>query len=56
MTNTYLTSINSILDSSNTADLGTFLKVGPQRASGVRIVCLRLCCSVDPRTASCRLQ
>ena len=35
--------------------LATFLKVGPQRASGVRIVCLRLGCSVEPRTASCGL-
>ena len=35
--------------------LATFLKVGPQRASGVRIVCLRLGCSVEPRTASCAL-
>lgn len=35
-----------------TTALATFLKVGPQRASGVRIVCLRLCCIVEPRTAS----
>ncbi len=40
----------------DTTALATFLKIGPQRASGVRIVCLRLCCSVEPRTASCRLQ
>ena len=32
--------------------LATFLKVGPQRASGVRIVCLRPCCSIEPRKAS----
>lgn len=32
--------------------LATFLRVGPQRASGVRIVCLRLCCCVEPRVAS----
>lgn len=32
--------------------IGTFLKVGPQRASGVRIVCLRPCCCFEPRTAS----
>jgi fumarate hydratase subunit alpha len=31
--------------------LATFLRVGPQRASGVRIVCLRLCCCVEPRVA-----
>ena len=32
--------------------LGTFLKVGPQRASGVRIVCVRPCCYLEPRIAS----
>ena len=31
--------------------IGTFLKVGPQRASGVRIVCLRPCCCFEPRMA-----
>ena len=36
----------------NTTALATFLQVGPQRASGVRIVCLRLCCCVEPRVAS----
>lgn len=36
----------------NTTALATFLRVGPQRASGVRIVCLRLCCCVEPRVAS----
>lgn len=35
--------------------LGTFLKVGPQRASGVRIVCLRPCCCFEPRVASVEL-
>lgn len=35
-----------------TTALATFLKVGPQRASGVRIVCLRLGCCVEPRVAS----
>lgn len=34
-----------------TTALATFLRVGPQRASGVRIVCLRLCCCVEPRSA-----
>jgi fumarate hydratase subunit alpha len=38
-----------------TTALATFLKVGPQRASGVRIVCLRLCCCVEPRVASVSL-
>lgn len=32
--------------------LGTFLKVGPARSSGVRIVCLRPCCCFEPRIAS----
>lgn len=36
----------------DTTVLGTFLKVGPQRASGVRIVCLRPCCCFEPRKAS----
>lgn len=31
--------------------IGTFVKVGPQRASGVRIVCLRPCCCFEPRVA-----
>lgn len=35
--------------------LATFLKVGPQRASGVRIVCLRPCCCFEPRVASVEL-
>lgn len=36
----------------NTSVIGTFLKVGPQRASGVRIVSLRPCCCFEPRVAS----
>lgn len=32
--------------------LGTFAKVGPQRASGVRIVAIRPCCCFEPRRAS----
>lgn len=32
--------------------LATFAKVGPQRASGVRIVALRPCCCFEPRRAS----
>ncbi len=36
----------------STTALATFLRVGSQRASGVRIVCLRLCCCVEPRVAS----
>lgn len=32
--------------------LATFMKTGPQRASGVRIVCVRPCCCIEPRIAS----
>lgn len=32
--------------------LATFSKIGPQRASGVRIVALRPCCCFEPRRAS----
>lgn len=32
--------------------LATFAKVGPQRASGVRIVALRPCCCFEPRRAN----
>lgn len=35
--------------------LATFMKVGPQRASGVRIVCLRPCCCFEPRIATLEL-
>ena len=35
----------------NTA-LGSFIKIGPQRASGVRIMAIRPCCCVEPRRAS----
>lgn len=35
----------------DTSVIATFLKVGPQRASGVRIVCLRPCCCFEPRVA-----
>jgi len=36
----------------NTTALGTFIKIGPQRASGVRIVSMRPCCGIEPRKAS----
>ena len=35
--------------------LATFLKVGPQRASGVRIVCVRPTCCFEPRIATVEL-
>jgi len=36
----------------NNTVLATFMKVGPQRASGVRIVCMRPCCCFEPRIAT----
>ena len=39
----------------DTSVLATFLKVGPQRASGVRIVCVRPCCCFEPRIATVEL-
>ncbi len=53
--------ITEFLNSSNTGALGiggsvtalgSFINVGPQRASGVRIVCTRPCCCVEPRRSS----
>lgn len=38
-----------------TSVLATFMKVGPQRASGVRIVCVRPCCCYEPRIATVEL-
>ena len=35
--------------------LATFAKIGPQRASGVRIVALRPCCCFEPRRANIEL-
>ncbi|HHX71726.1 MAG TPA: fumarate hydratase [Clostridiales bacterium] len=39
----------------NTTVLATFMKVGPQRASGVRIVSMRPCCCFEPRIATIEL-
>lgn len=39
----------------DTSVLATFMKVGPQRASGVRIVCLRPACCFEPRIATTEL-
>lgn len=36
----------------DTSVIATFAKIGPQRASGVRIVALRPCCCFEPRKAS----
>jgi fumarate hydratase subunit alpha len=35
-----------------TTALGTFIKIGPLRASGVRIVSMRPCCCFEPRRAT----
>ena len=40
----------------DTSVIATFLKVGPQRASGVRVVCLRPSCCFEPRIATVELQ
>jgi fumarate hydratase subunit alpha len=39
-----------------TSVIATFMKVGPQRASGVRIVCVRPTCCFEPRIASVELE
>jgi fumarate hydratase subunit alpha len=39
----------------NASVLATFMKVGPQRASGVRIVCVRPTCCFEPRIATVEL-
>lgn len=39
----------------STSVLATFMKVGPQRASGVRIVCVRPACCFEPRIATVEL-
>ena len=41
--------------SGDTSVLATFMKVGPQRASGVRIVCMRPACCFEPRIATVEL-
>ncbi len=40
----------------NTTVLSTFVKIGPQRASGYRVVCMRPCCCFEPRLASIDLE
>ncbi len=36
--------------------LGTFVKIGEARGSGIRVLCLRLSCSVEPRKATVTLK
>ena len=38
-----------------TSVIATFMKIGPQRASGVRIVAIRPCCCFEPRKAMVEL-
>lgn len=40
----------------DTSVIATFMKVGPQRASGVRIVCVRPNCCFEPRIATVEIQ
>lgn len=40
----------------DTSVIATFMKVGPQRASGVRIVCVRPTCCYEPRIATIELR
>lgn len=47
--------IGSLGIGGDTTVLATFVRIGPQRSSGVRIVCLRPCCCFEPRVASVEL-
>jgi len=40
----------------DTTALGTFIKVGPLRASGIRVVSMRPCCCFEPRKATVLLE
>lgn len=40
----------------NTSVIATFMKVGPQRASGVRIVCVRPTCCFEPRISTVEIK
>lgn len=40
----------------NNTVLATFMKVGPQRALGAHVVCMRPCCCFEPRIATVELQ
>ena len=46
------TGIGSIGLRGSVTALGSFVRVGPARASGVRVVCMRPSCAVDPRRAT----
>lgn len=49
------TNIGSLGIGGSVTALGSFIEVGPQRASGVRIVSMRPCCCVEPRRSSVQL-
>lgn len=40
----------------DTTAIGSFIKIGPARSSGIRVVCMRLACSVEPRYANIHLK
>ena len=44
--------LNALFRIIKTSVIATFMKVGPQRASGVRIVCVRPTCCFEPRIAT----
>lgn len=50
------TGVGSLGLGGSLTSLASFVKIGPQRASGVRIVSLRLGCSIDPRKHTVTLQ
>jgi len=50
-----LTNVGALGLGGSVTALGTLIKVGPQRASGVRIICMRPCCCIEPRKASIHL-
>lgn len=47
-----LTKVGALGLGGNITALGTFIKIGPLRASGVRIVSMRPCCCFEPRKAT----
>jgi fumarate hydratase subunit alpha len=49
------TNIGSMGLGGKTTVMGSFLKIGPQRASGVRILATKPCCFVEPRVKTIKL-
>jgi len=50
------TSVGSLGLRGSVTALGTFIKVGPLRASGLRMVCMRPSCAIDPRRGTAVLK